>query len=57
MGSFFVLIMATFGRLIEYIILVWIGQSGEGFSWIWWVLRAWNADFRGFGGFSRIFSG
>ncbi|MCL2049474.1 MAG: hypothetical protein FWG87_12200 [Defluviitaleaceae bacterium] len=28
----------------------------RGFPRIWRVLKAWNADFRGFGGFSRIFS-
>ncbi|MCL2047691.1 MAG: hypothetical protein FWG87_03085 [Defluviitaleaceae bacterium] len=29
----------------------------RGFSRIWRILKAWNADFRGFGGFSRILSG
>ncbi|MCL2049952.1 MAG: hypothetical protein FWG87_14620 [Defluviitaleaceae bacterium] len=31
----------------------WLKNNGTR---IWWILKAWNADSRGFGGFTRIFS-
>ncbi|MCL2050074.1 MAG: hypothetical protein FWG87_15240 [Defluviitaleaceae bacterium] len=34
--------------------IFFVGMSSRALVLVWWILRAWNADLRGFDGFSRI---